>query len=101
MSEEVDYRFEVEIHTAEGRQKIPESVKKTLHDAGMADDRGKLRIKGVSPKMMRRMKQEYVECPVLEEQTHFVKCFLCPNFQSRVKGMVLCMGKPLPDGKAH
>lgn len=101
MSESLEHKFEVEILSTETRQKIPDSVKQGLREAGMADDRGKLKIKGVSPKMMRRMKQEYVECPVLGERTHFIKCFMCPNFQSRVRGMVLCMGGPLPDGKAH
>lgn len=98
MSGGLEHKFEVRILSTEERQKIPDSVKRGLREAGMADDKGKLKIKGVSSKMMRRMKQEYVECPVLGERTHFVKCFLCPNFQSRVKGEVLCMGRPLPDG---
>jgi len=41
------------------------------------------------------MKQEYVECPVLKEDIQFVQCFICPNFQSRVMGEVLCKGDPL------
>ena len=45
--------------------------------------------------MLKRMKQEYVECPVLNEHVHFVQCFVCTNFQSRVVGKVLCKGSPL------
>jgi hypothetical protein len=32
---------------------------------GMMDDKGKLKLKGVSPKMLKRMKLEAVDCPVL------------------------------------
>ena len=96
MPDEPSYKFEVDILSAEERQKVPASVKETLREAGMADAKGKLSIKGVSPKMLRRMKQEYVHCPVLEEQAHFLKCFMCSNFQSRVMGKVLCRGHPLP-----
>ena len=39
--------------------------------------------KGVSPKMLKRMKQEFVDCPVLKKEVQFIPCFVCPNFQSR------------------
>ena len=39
-------------------------LKHILKDGGMMDEKGKLKLKGVSPKMLKRMKQEYVECPV-------------------------------------
>ena len=100
MSDEPSYKFEVEIHSTEERQKIPLPVKERLREAGMADDKGKLSIKGVSPKMLRRMKKEYVQCPVLEERTQFLMCFMCSNFQSRVMGKVLCRGQPLPGAEA-
>ena len=96
MPEGSTYKFEVDIRAADERQRVPAPVKEILREAGMADDKGKLSIKGVSPKMLRKMKQEYVECPVLEEKTHFLKCFMCSNFQSRVMGKVLCRGEPLP-----
>lgn len=95
MSNELEYRHEVKVHKVEERQKIPPDTKKELKESGMIDDRGQLKLKGVSPKMLKRMKQEYVECPVLEEKTHFIKCFVCPNFQSRVTGNVLCKGDPI------
>jgi len=92
---ELEHKFEVEILEREGKQKLPDNVKELLKESGMMDEKGKLKLKGVSPKMLKRMKQEYVECPVLKEDTHFVQCFICPNFQSRVMGKVLCKGAKL------
>jgi len=93
--EELEHKFEVEVKTAEKMQKIPDNVKEELKASGMMDDKGKLKLKGVSPKMLKRMKQEYVSCPVLKSDIHFIQCFVCPNFQSRVTGKVLCKGEPL------
>ncbi len=92
---ELEHKYEVEIKTTEDRQKIPDDVKNELKKSGMMDEKGKLKLKGVSPKMLKKMKQEYVDCPVLKEKIHFVQCFVCPNFQSRVMGKVLCKGDPL------
>ncbi len=92
---ELEHKYEVEIKTTEDRQKIPDDVKTELKKSGMMDEKGKLKLKGVSPKMLKKMKQEYVDCPVLKEKIHFVQCFVCPNFQSRVMGKVLCKGEPL------
>ena len=93
--EELEHKYEVEIKSTESRQKIPDNAKQELKASGMMDEKGKLKLKGVSPKMLKRMKQEYVDCPVLKEQAQFILCFVCPNFQSRVKGKVLCKGDPL------
>lgn len=92
---ELEHKYEVEIKSREARQKIPEDVKAELKSSGMMDEKGKLKLKGVSPKMLKKMKLEYVECPVLKADIHFIQCFVCPNFQSRVMGKVLCKGKPL------
>jgi hypothetical protein len=92
---ELEHKYEVEVRAAEKSQKIPDAVKEELKASGMMDDKGKLKIKGVSPKMLKRMKEEYVECPVLKQDVHFIQCFVCPNFQSRVTGKVLCKGAPL------
>lgn len=92
---DLEHRYEVEVKAAEKSQKIPDDVKEELKTSGMMDDKGKLKIKGVSPKMLKRMKEEYVECPVLKQDIHFIQCFVCPNFQSRVMGKVLCKGAPL------
>jgi len=95
MSGELDFKYEVEIKTTEERQMIPKEVKAELKASGMMDEKGKLKLKGVSPKMLKRMKQEFVDCPVLEQKVQFVPCFVCPNFQSRVTGKVLCKGDKL------
>ena len=93
--DELEHKYEVEVKSTEKRQKIPDNVKAELKESGMMDDKGKLKLKGVSPKMLKRMKQEYVDCPILGEGTHFIQCFVCSNFQSRVMGNVLCKGDPL------
>ncbi len=95
MSDELEHKYEVEIKTTEKRQKIPDDVKTELKASGMMDEKGKLKLKGVSPKMLKKMKTEYVDCPVLKSDTHFIQCFVCPNFQSRVMGKVLCKGDSL------
>ncbi len=95
MSDELERKYEVEIKTTEERQKLSKELKAELQDSGMMDEKGKLKLKGVSPKMLKRMKQEYVECPVLEDKIQFIQCFVCPNFQSRVTGQVFCKGDPL------
>ena len=95
MADELEHKYEVEIKSTEKRQKIPDEVKVELKASGMMDDKGKLKLKGVSPKMLKRMKQEFVDCPVLEGEIQFIQCFVCPNFQSRVTGKVLCKGDAL------
>ncbi len=95
MSDELERKYEVEIKSTEERQKLSKELKAELQESGMMDEKGKLKLKGVSPKMLKRMKQEYVECPVLEDKIQFIQCFVCPNFQSRVTGQVFCKGDPL------
>jgi len=95
MSGELDFKYEVEIKKTEEKQMISKEVKEELKASGLMDDKGKLKLKGVSPKMLKRMKQEFVDCPVLEQKVQFVPCFVCPNFQSRVTGKVLCKGDKL------
>jgi hypothetical protein len=93
--DELEHKFEVEVKEAEKSQKLTDDVKAELKASGMMDDKGKLKLKGVSPKMLKRMKQEYVDCPVIKTEASFIECFVCPNFQSRVMGKVLCKGAPL------
>lgn len=95
MSEELQYRYEVAVQSTKEKQAIPKAVRDELKASGLIDDKGKIKLKGISAKMFKRMRQEYVECPVLEERTHFIKCFICSNFQSRVNGKVLCKGEGL------
>lgn len=93
--EELEHKYEVTVETTEKKQTLPSTVKEELKASGMMDDKGKLKLKGVSPKMLKRMKQEYVKCPVLKDEIQFVQCFVCSNFQSRVMGKVLCKGDSL------
>ena len=92
---ELEHKFEVDVQTTDKKQKLSDQTKATLRESGMMDEKGKLKLKGVSPKMLKRMKQEFVDCPVLKEEANFIQCFICPNFQSRVMGKVLCKGTPL------
>ena len=92
---ELEHKYEVVIELTEAKQKLPDDIKAELKDSGMMDDKGKLKLKGVSPKMLKKMKQEFVNCPVLKKEIQFIQCFVCPNFQSRVMGKVLCKGDPL------
>ena len=93
--DELEHKYEVDIQQTEKRQRLPNEIKDELKVSGMMDEKGKLKLKGVSPKMLKRMKQEFVDCPVLEGDIQFIQCFVCPNFQSRVTGKVLCKGDAL------
>ena len=93
--DELEHKYEVEIQQTEKRQRLPNEIKDELKASGMMDEKGKLKLKGVSPKMLKRMKQEFVDCPVLKGVIQFIQCFVCPNFQSRVTGKVLCKGDAL------
>ena len=95
MSNELQFKYEVEIKNADKRQMLTNEVKDELKASGMMDEKGKLKINGVSAKMLKRMKQEFVDCPVLKREVQFIPCFVCPNFQSRVTGKVLCKGNKL------
>ena len=92
---ELPHKYEVPIKVASGSHKLPDNVKEELKASGMMDEKGKLKLKGVSPKMLKRMKEEAVDCPVLRTEVGFIQCFVCPNFQSRVTGKVLCKGDQL------
>jgi hypothetical protein len=92
---ELPHKYEVPVKVATTPHKLPDKTKEELKMAGMMDDKGKLKLKGVSPKMLKRMKEEAVDCPVLKDEVGFVQCFVCPNFQSRITGKVLCKGDPL------
>ncbi len=95
MADELERKYDVKIETTEDKVKFTAELKTNLKELGLMDDKGKLKLKGVSPKMLKRMKQEFVKCPVLKEDIQFVQCFVCLNFQSRVMGEVLCKGDPL------
>ncbi len=95
MSESSDTKYEVPIKQVEKTLKISERAKAELKNSGMMDDKGKLKLKGVSPKMLKRMKLESVDCPVFKQEIGFVQCYVCSNFHSRISGVVYCKGDPL------
>ena len=100
MTAELEYKYEVKVERRDKPTRLDAAAKEALRDAGMMNN-NKLKITGVSPKMLKTMKLEYVECPVLDGQVHFVQCFVCPNFQSRVNRMVLCRGAALANSEAN
>ncbi|HEX9319332.1 MAG TPA: hypothetical protein VF884_10390 [Nitrososphaeraceae archaeon] len=95
MSEVPEAKFIVPVKAVEKAISLDELAKKELRSVGMMDEKGKLKLKGVSPKMLKRMKLEAVDCPVLEKEVGFVQCYVCSNFHSRISGKVFCKGEPL------
>jgi hypothetical protein len=95
MSESVQTKYIVPVKQVEKSIKLTEQAKDELRSIGMMDDKGKLKLKGVSPKMLKRMKLEAVDCPVLNQEVGFVQCYVCKNFNSRITGQVYCRGDPL------
>jgi len=88
--DELPHKYEVPVKVVAKAIKLSDKTKEELKSSGMMDDKGKLKLKGVSPKMLKRMKEEAVDCPVLKNELPFIQCFVCSNFQSRVSGKVLC-----------
>ena len=88
-------KFLVPVKQVENWVSLTNEAKDELKSIGMMDDKGKLKLKGVSPRMLRRMKLEAVDCPVLQSEIGFVQCYVCRNFHSRVSGQVYCKGDPL------
>jgi len=93
--DELPHKYEVVVKVADKPFKLSDKTKEELKASGMMDDKGKIKLKGVSPKMLKRMKEESVDCPVFKSELPFIQCFVCSNFQSRVSGKVLCKGDPL------
>jgi hypothetical protein len=95
MSESVQTKYTVPVKQVETGIKLTDEAKVELQGIGMMDDKGKLKLKGVSPKMLKRMKLEAVDCPVLNREIGFIQCYVCKNFNSRITGQVNCRGDPL------
>ena len=94
MSEDLETKYLVPVKGVEKSIKLTDEAKKELQSIGMMDDKGKLKLKGVSPKMLKRMKLEAVDCPVLKTEVGFIQCYVCKNFHSRISGKVYCRGEP-------
>ena len=95
MSESPDIKYLVPIKQVEKSVKVSNEAKQELQSVGMMDEKGKLKLKGISPKMLKRMKMEAVDCPVLNNEVGFIQCYVCKNFHSRITGKVYCRGEPL------
>jgi hypothetical protein len=96
MNEEVaETKYLVPVKQVEKSIKLTDESKNELKTIGMMDEKGKLKLKGVSPRMLRRMKLEAVDCPVLQSEVGFIQCYVCKNFHSRITGQVYCKGEPL------
>ena len=95
MSESPDIKYLVPIKQVEKYIKVSNEAKQELQSVGMMDEKGKLKLKGISPKMLKRMKMEAVDCPVLKSEIGFIQCYVCKNFHSRITGKVYCRGEPL------
>jgi hypothetical protein len=98
MSDVPEAKYLVIVKAVEKAIKLDEAAKSELHKVGMMDDKGKLKLKDASPKMLKRMKLEAVDCPVLTKDVGFVQCYVCSNFHSRISGKVYCKGEPLQSG---
>jgi hypothetical protein len=95
MSETPDIKYLVPIKQVEKSIKVSNEAKQELQSVGIMDEKGKLKLKGISPKMLKRMKMEAVDCPVLNNEIGFIQCYVCKNFHSRITGKVYCKGEPL------
>ncbi len=54
--ETTETKYDVPIKQVEKSIKVSERAKQELKSSGMMDEKGKLKLKGVSPKMLKRMK---------------------------------------------
>ena len=95
MSESPNIKYLVPIKQVEKSIKVTNEAKQELQSVGIMDEKGKLKLKGISPKMLKRMKMEAVDCPVLNNEVGFIQCYVCKNFHSRITGKVYCRGEPL------
>ena len=55
MVDELERKYDVKILTTEEKVKFPDALKEELKSSGMMDAKGKLKLKGVSPKMLKRI----------------------------------------------
>ncbi|HMH10629.1 MAG TPA: hypothetical protein VK553_07970 [Candidatus Nitrosopolaris rasttigaisensis] len=94
MSDSTGVKYLVPVKQVDKPIKLTDEAKVELRSIGMMDEKGKLKLKGVSAKMLKRMKLESVDCPVLKAEVGFVQCYVCKNFHSRVTGQVYCKGEP-------
>lgn len=93
----VDYKHEVDIMIVDANTRVSDDEREKLLKH-LLDQKDKPRL-GVVIEMnktiLKKMINEYVDCPVLERHILFAQCFICPNFRNRIGGKVLCKGEPI------
>ena len=94
MSDSTGVKYLVPVKQVDKPIKLTDEARVELRSIGMMDEKGKLKLKGVGAKMLKRMKLESVDCPVLKAEVGFVQCYVCKNFHSRITGQVYCKGEP-------
>jgi len=73
-------KYLVKVHEAKRALRVDKEVEEAVKGA-------------LGRKMIRKMKREYVECPVANRRVSFLECFTCISFIRRVKGVVHCSGE--------
>ena len=71
MSDTAQTKYEVPIKQVEKTIKISDRAKTELKNSGMMDEKGKLKLKGVSPKMLKRMKLRVNRLPCFQKRIRF------------------------------
>jgi hypothetical protein len=77
---ELERKFDVKIESTEDKVKFPDELKVNLKELGLMDDKGKLKLKGVSPKMLKRMKQEFVKMSSFKRRYSICSMFCMSKF---------------------
>ena len=70
-------KYLVKVHEAKRAMKVDKEVEEAVKGA-------------LGRKMIRKMKREYVECPVANRKVSFLECFTCISFIRRIRGVVHC-----------
>jgi len=73
-------KYLVKVHEAKRALRVNKEIEEAVKGA-------------LGRKMIRKMKREYVECPVVDRKVSFLECFTCISFIRRIKGVVHCSGE--------
>jgi len=73
-------KYLVKVHEAERALRVDKEIEESVKGA-------------LGRKMIRKMKREYVECPLANRKVSFLECFTCISFIRRIKGVVHCSGE--------
>ena len=73
-------KYLVKVHEAKRALRVDKEIEEAVKGA-------------LGRKMIRKMKKEYVECPLANKKVSFLECFTCISFIRRIKGVVHCSGE--------